>query len=372
MCTTSEETNPPAVEEGTALADMRRDDEFFCSLVDSIPPRYYFDQDTAKEIREKLQQTTDDAVGGTKRGGRHKVSQAAKHKYAKLNPQIHKSVMQILNEIGENERGLSRQRHKKIKKDRLNLLAKQGGTLHSAALDRASSIEALQETLRAKVEKMKNGRDLDRIRARREFQKLKQQINKKGTGNQIKHGRPAADEVEKNLPNSSDITKPGFNAEGKMVFSKFDFSNTAKADTPIAPHNHALKKLTNVKGLKGYKKQLEFVEGKQRKLEELKQSDPERAAAVEEKSMWLDAIDRSKGFKKKDNAQLLKKTIKKREKMKDRSKKKWAARQETVRKQQDDKQAKRKANLQARRDAKASNKLKKMSKKGRVLHVPGF
>lgn len=102
------------------------------------------------------------------------------------------------------------------------------------------------------------------------------------------------------------------------------------------------------------------------------QTDPEKAAAMEQKSMWLDAIDRSKGIKKKDNAELLKKTINKREKMKERSKKKWTARQETVKKLQDDKQAKRKANLQARREAKVSNKLKKMSKKGRVLNVPGF
>lgn len=102
------------------------------------------------------------------------------------------------------------------------------------------------------------------------------------------------------------------------------------------------------------------------------QTDPEKAAAVEEKAMWLDAIDRSRGIKKKDNAELLKKTINKREKIKERSRKKWAARQDTVKKQQDDRQAKRKLNLQARREAKVSNKLKKMSKKGRVLHVPGF
>lgn len=88
--------------------------------------------------------------------------------------------------------------------------------------------------------------------------------------------------------------------------------------------------------------------------------------------MWLDALDRSRGIKKKDNAELLKKTIKKREKMKERSRKKWAARQDTVKKQQDEKQAKRKQNLLARREAKITNKLKKLSKKGRVLHVPGF
>lgn len=102
------------------------------------------------------------------------------------------------------------------------------------------------------------------------------------------------------------------------------------------------------------------------------ESDPSKAAEVEEKSAWLDAIDKSKGIKKKNDPDLLRKTIEKREKLKERSRKKWAARQDTVKKQQDERQAKRKANLQARREQKVSNKLKKLSKKGRVLNVPGF
>lgn len=70
-------------------------------------------------------------------------------------------------------------------------------------------------------------------------------------------------------PATSANGKAVFNSEGKMVFSKFDFSNNGAPDTPIA-NNKALKKMTQVKGLKGYKKQLEFVEGKQKQLEELK------------------------------------------------------------------------------------------------------
>lgn len=61
MRTTNEAGNSsPMVKEGTALPEMRRDDEFFCSLVDCIPARYYFDQDTAKEIRDNILRKTDD------------------------------------------------------------------------------------------------------------------------------------------------------------------------------------------------------------------------------------------------------------------------------------------------------------------------
>lgn len=64
MCETHEAMDEsPVVQEGTALPEMRRDDEFFCTLVDSIPPRYYFDQDTAKDIRDRIQQTTDEVIG---------------------------------------------------------------------------------------------------------------------------------------------------------------------------------------------------------------------------------------------------------------------------------------------------------------------
>lgn len=52
-----------SAEEGTAFPVMRKDDEFFCDLIDHIPPRYYFDQDTAKEIREQIQQDTDNVMG---------------------------------------------------------------------------------------------------------------------------------------------------------------------------------------------------------------------------------------------------------------------------------------------------------------------
>jgi len=248
------------------------------------------------------------------------------------------------------------------------------GTLHSPALDKASSIEALQQSLRQKIEKMKSGRDLEQIRARREIEKMRQQRIKRGTGNQVKNGKPKTEEsmeVDSNTPAANANPKAVFNSEGKMVFSKFDFSNNGAPDTPIA-NNKALKKMTSVKGLKGYKKQLEFVEEKQKKLEELKESNPSKAAEIEEKAAWLDAIDKSAGIKKKNDADMLKKSIKKREKLKERSRKKWAARQDTVKKHQEERQNKRKANLQARRELKVGNKLRKLSKKGRVLNVPGF
>lgn len=58
--------------------------------------------------------------------------------------------------------------------------------------------------------------------------------------------------------------------------------------------------------------------------------------------------------------------------MKDKSKKKWTARQEGVKKQQDERQAKRKANIQGRKAEKLKNKKKKLIKKGRLINVPGF
>lgn len=49
--------------EGSALEQIRHDDAFFCSLVNTIPAKFYFDQDTVKEIREKILETTETVLG---------------------------------------------------------------------------------------------------------------------------------------------------------------------------------------------------------------------------------------------------------------------------------------------------------------------
>ena len=84
-----------------------------------------------------------------------------------------------------------------------------------------------------------------------------------------------------------------------------------------------------------------------------------KANAIEESTAWKTALDRSSGVKVKDDASLLKKSIKKIERKKKVSKKKWEQRLEHEEKWKETKQKKRSENISKR----------KAQKKGKV---PGF
>lgn len=72
----------------------------------------------------------------------------------------------------------------------------------------------------------------------------------------------------------------------------------------------------------------------------------------------------------KDDPELLKRTIKRKEQHKKQSTKKWDSRIEHVRKSKQEKQDKRQENITKRKKEKKLTKLKKAAKKGRV--IPGF
>lgn len=65
--------------------------------------------------------------------------------------------------------------------------------------------------------------------------------------------------------------------------------------------------------------------------------------------------------------ELLAKSIKKRDKIKSQSKKKWAERIEAQEKRKDDQQKKRKANIKKKKTEKKEHKLNKLAKKGKFI-----
>lgn len=71
----------------------------------------------------------------------------------------------------------------------------------------------------------------------------------------------------------------------------------------------------------------------------------------------------------KDDPELLKKTIKRRESQKDRSKKKWQDRKQKIEGKKDMIQKKRQTNIEKRQKQKKTKKLKLLAKKGKV--IPG-
>lgn len=158
--------------------------------------------------------------------------------------------------------------------------------------------------------------------------------------------------------NVAKTPKPVFNRDGKMVFSKFDFSGlgSTKNDKKVE---------------KDPKKILKNLEKQKARIAEMEQSgDKEKAKEVKQKHAWKMALAKSEGLKVKDDPILLKKTIKKQEQKHKDSAKKWKVRQDGVNKAQEIRQQKRTENIEKRKKEKKNKKLKQASKRGRI--IPGF
>ena len=181
--------------------------------------------------------------------------------------------------------------------------------------------------------------------------------------------------------------KPVFNSEGNMVFSKFDFSEIGTKKKPP-------------KSEKDPKKALQIIQQKKEKLKALEEAgEKEKAQEMKEKDAWKAVLAKAGGekvsiqinisfypvsftflfltsrlpfpiFQIKDDPDLLKRTIKRTHQQKTKSAKKWESRIEGVEKAKQDRQHTRQENIDKRKKDKKTNKLKKASKKGRV--IPGY
>ncbi|KAI9105959.1 surfeit locus protein 6-domain-containing protein [Phlyctochytrium arcticum] len=110
--------------------------------------------------------------------------------------------------------------------------------------------------------------------------------------------------------------------------------------------------------------QLKNVEKKQQKLEELKATRKDDALKIEEAAAWSKVMKQAEGTKIKDDVKLLKKSVKRKEKAKEKSSVAWMQRQSSLKKDQDDRLKRRETNLKARSEGRTterapSNKPKK-------------
>jgi len=204
---------------------------------------------------------------------------------------------------------------------------------------------------KSSVEKQRLKRKLSKakLKERRKKEKLMQNTNNQSNG-------------LKSVPGPT--PKPIFNKEGKMVFSKFDFSDSGTRE------ESEKKKKSGLPVGKNYKQLLDKVHKQKDKLEKLEKVDKEKAAQVKESMMWKTAISKAEGVKVKDNEELLRKSLKKKEKRTEKGKKDWKRREENVERKKKGAQEKRKQNLMKRRDARQEKVKKRNKKKGRL--IPGF
>uniref|UniRef100_A0A146LX86 Surfeit locus protein 6 n=1 Tax=Lygus hesperus TaxID=30085 RepID=A0A146LX86_LYGHE len=187
----------------------------------------------------------------------------------------------------------------------------------------------------------------ERLEERAKLKKEKMKA-KKTKGNLTK---PTASEDEK-ADVKSDVPKKPL-PEPKMVFSKLEL-----------PEEEKFKKKVN----KDPKRMLQKIQKSQAKLKMLEEKGKvETVKKIKEKLTWDKAIQKAEGVKLKDDVELLKKTIRRKTEIKNKSKKKWDQRKESVEHRKEEAQKKRKENITKKKKEKKTKKIKKSIKKGRVV-----
>ncbi|XP_035683230.1 ribosomal RNA-processing protein 14-C-like [Branchiostoma floridae] len=325
----------------TLMERLEQTNLYFKRMTDLIPPEIYFENNELKRKRQNKE------TGGPLT----KSALRALHKKMRLDPNQYKTVTELQKDMAREEETDSDDED--VKK----------ATKKNKKKQNRSEKEDLRQKLQAKIQQMKAVRkapkpqDLATQRSKRQAKKERQKQRRKTvnkTGTQTK-GKAFEEGTAAKKPDGT----PVLNQEGKLVFSKFDFTSdvgSGKKKGKEAP--------------KHLKKLLAKAEDKKQKIKDLKSEDLGKAHEVEQKSKWKSALQKAQGVKLKDDPELLKKSIKRKDQIKKKSKKQWKERKDQVEANIKKKQDKRRDNLKARKQQKVSNKIKKAKKKGRV--VPGF
>lgn len=132
-----------------------------------------------------------------------------------------------------------------------------------------------------------------------------------------------------------------------------------------------LNDILNIRTPKGPSDPATALQAAEKRQAHLASLDDSKRADIEEKDMWLNARKHAHGERVRDDTSLLKKTLKRKEKQKDKSKKEWTERLEGIKKAQGMKQKRREDNLQKRKDEKGG-KGKKSKGKPKQKPRPGF
>ncbi|XP_057307610.1 surfeit locus protein 6 homolog [Hydractinia symbiolongicarpus] len=311
---------------------------YFSSVVELIPAKFYvqneFEDGNVKPGRKK------------KLKPENKKLLAKKAKFLKLDPSNHKTISELQKEVERKET--------EYFAEEIVEIAEQVQPVKVSSIPSAS-LDELREKLHAKMHHLRGKRKIlaedDKLKVKNARMAKKDiDTKKKKQRNETENIKRVSELEEKSI--NGDIK----NIKGEVVFSKFDFA--------VGISDNKKKKKADIKKL------LQIAEKKQEKIKNLQQEDSGKANALKKKIAWDNAVKKAEGQKLKDDPKLLKKSIKRKEKLKEKSKKRWDDRTATVANEKEEKQKLRKQHLRERRDEKLNKKkgVKKVKKKSR----PGF
>jgi surfeit locus protein 6 len=233
--------------------------------------------------------------------------------------------------------------------------------------------EALKSRLQARIEALRLARKADgpdgrpaRSRAELiETRRKKEEARK----NHKKELRQAAKEEEQRaaaeaelarlrgsgspMTNGSDLFSPSLGGSPSYSFGRIGFGDGSHLGA-----NGGVVEPGKKRGAMDPRSALMAAEKKQERLGALDQAKRED---IEEKDLWVNAKKKIHGEWVRDDVSLLKKTLQRKEKSKEKSSRDWKTREENIRKGKEAKQKKREDNLAKRREEKG-NKGKKKSK----------
>lgn len=204
---------------------------------------------------------------------------------------------------------------------------------------------------------LENGEDRA---AKRQRSKDKSQEPKKRPKPPVKEWKPTPTDTEKTpSPTAKSSTVPN-----QITFGRFEFKSEDGVDLDSKKKKKGKRLPTKQKQLINTLKQ---VENDQSEIKRLNAENPAEGKALARAKNWQTALAKAKGEKVRDNAQLLRKSIKKQAKIRQRSAKKWKQNKVETDKRMKERQDKRQTNLQKRKDEKKAKIKKRLIKKGRLI-----
>ncbi|XP_029941355.1 surfeit locus protein 6 homolog [Salarias fasciatus] len=219
---------------------------------------------------------------------------------------------------------------------------------------------ALSEEVQAKRAKRK----LERERKKRKRKEFLMKRLAEQSGQEIKsENEPEVKPKKEQAPAANKRN------ETAIIFNKVETVEDRYVDKTVKRKN----KKQSVKGQitpltgKNYKRLLSQVEARKTKLEELRAKDEGKALEMEKKIKWTNMLYKAEGLKIKDDEDMLRASLKRKEKFRVQRKKRWDQRSESVVEKMQQQQDRRRRNIQKQKRMKSDKRKERARKKGVVL-----
>ncbi|XP_029468979.1 surfeit locus protein 6 isoform X2 [Rhinatrema bivittatum] len=238
------------------------------------------------------------------------------------------------------------------------------------------AVDLLRKRLHEKIQEARGqgtskGLSLDELERKRQRRKQERE-RKKRKRKKLKERPEEHNDTELSRASESASEKKNAaqgSSQALLLFNKVEVHEQKEL-------NHVLRKKQKKQSLKGklspltgknFRQLLSRLDARKSKLEDLKTTDEKKAQELENKMKWTNVLYKAEGVKIKDNEELLKAALKRKEKRRTQRQKQWGKRTEQTVEKMQQRQDKRRRNIQKKKRGKMERKKERARKKGRIL-----